>query len=79
MIANAPTTQIRLLVADGLAIATAARYFTSATWAPSEAWLLFVLGFAGVAAAQWYGKRTTEWKPAPPGGPNGPDNPAAAR
>jgi membrane-bound lytic murein transglycosylase B len=63
VIGKAPTTQIRMLVGDALAIATAAKYFTSATWVPAESWLLFVLGFAGVAAAQWYGKRTTEWRP----------------
>lgn len=73
------TIQTRMLVGDGLAIATAAHYFTSSTWTPSGEWLLFVLGFAGVAAAQWYGKRVTEWRPdAQPAQPADPTQPGPA-
>lgn len=63
---EAPVTQLRIFMAELMAGATTAVYLAKAmagsTWHPDGDWLLFLLGYAGLGGAQWFGKRKTEWK-----------------
>jgi hypothetical protein len=58
-IGELPTTQIRVLVTTGLAVATTIKYLSSDTWVPDAAWLVFLGGMAGLDVAQWTAKRVT--------------------
>lgn len=59
-IANANTTNVRILFTILVYGATAFRYLTATDgWEPSLEWLGMLLGMAGIDAAQWLGKRKT--------------------
>lgn len=62
-LAALPTTTLRVVVALVLVLGTALRYLASATWQPSDGWLLFVGGVLGVETATFFVKRKTEWTP----------------
>ena len=55
-----PTTQARIAVTLALAIGTAVRYWTSATWVPSLEWLGFLACYAGLDVAQFTSKRFSD-------------------
>ena len=65
LLGNVPTTQARILVTLLLGLGTAIRYWASAPggWAPSWEWLGFLSVWAGIDAAQFYGKRVTHQGP----------------
>ena len=63
VIANAPTTNLRILSSLAITFGTAAHYWTSATWIPSWEWLLFLAGMAGLDVWQHHNKRKTSWSP----------------
>ena len=58
-IGELPTTQIRVLITTGLAIATTIKYLGSDVWVPDTSWLVFLGGMAGLDVAQWTAKRVT--------------------
>lgn len=66
-IANAPSTQLRIMVTLCLTIGTAIRYWAATgaegSWQPNWEWLLFLAGMAGLDVWQHYNKRRTAWDP----------------
>jgi hypothetical protein len=71
LLGKVPTTQARILVTLFLGVGTAVRYWLADPngWAPSWEWLGFLSVWAGIDAAQFYGKRVTHQAPATPAEP----------
>jgi len=67
MIAEAPTTNIRIITTIFLAIGTGIKYWTSKGgadgWTPNWEWLLFLAGMSGLDVWQHHNKRKTAWSP----------------
>jgi hypothetical protein len=76
-VGRVPTTNVRILTTLFCMLLTAGRYVASQTkggWEPSVEWLAFLVAMAGVDAAQFLAKRTTDARyvdarnPSPPPG-----------
>lgn len=63
LVANVPTTALRMLVTMYIALRTTAHYMNSDTWLPSTEWLAFILVMSGADVAQYYAKRKTTFPP----------------
>lgn len=60
-VARVPTTNARIVVSLGLAIATGARVIGT-TWVPPTEWLLFLAAMLGLDVTQFFVKRRTQWR-----------------
>ncbi len=65
LIANMPSTNLRIAVTLLLAIATGAR-IVALGWDPPGEWLAFLAAFGGIDAAQFTAKRLTNTPPPAP-------------
>lgn len=76
ILAETPTTSLRMYVTFILSIATAFKYLLSpciaqlvsstgacVSWQPSQAWLMFIAALGGIDVLQYAAKRSTAWKP----------------
>lgn len=72
LIAEAPTTNIRILVTLALVIGTAIKHWSSDTWNPDWNWLIFLMAMSGLDVLQHFAKRKTAWHPATVNGNGGP-------
>jgi hypothetical protein len=72
LIAETPTTSIRMWVTLALSLATGAKYLSyqctiqnnmCITWVPADSWLMFLAALGGIDLAQFTAKRMTAWRP----------------
>jgi hypothetical protein len=61
LLGRLPTTQARMVTTLAIILGTAVRYWSSITWIPSDAWLVFLGSLSGVDVAHFASKRLT-WK-----------------
>lgn len=59
LIANVPTTSLRIIITLYIAIRTTEHYMRTPEFVPSLEWLGFILALSGVDVAQWVVKRKT--------------------